>query len=294
MSFYLDFIKMHGIGNDFVVLDAIAAPLPAGFDATMAAPVLCDRHRGVGGDGLLILDYPTHREAAVRMRMWNPDGTEDMCGNGLRCIARLAAGRGHVSAPEFRVETLAGLRTAAMRGDLVEVGMGLPSFEAETIPLRRPDGDATTAHYELPVADVAGSGLTMLRGVTSLSTGTAHTVIFGEALPDDASFERLSPLIEHHPWFPERTSIMWTRVVDRNRLELRIWERGAGETLACGTGACAAAVAAQVNGYCDAGVEVASRGGTLRIDWTQGAEIRMAGPAREVYRGRWNGFGGRP
>ena len=282
----LKFVKMQGVGNDFVVLDALFQPLAPDFDFRAAAIELCSRRWSVGGDGLLLLDKPDEAAqnagAAVRMRMWNPDGSEDMCGNGLRCIAMLARLRGYVG-KSFDVQTFAGLRRAVTYSNgHARVSMGQPSFELRDIPMAPPPGvlpNDRPIEYELPVGGV------VLPHVTSLSTGSTHTVIFG-AHPSEAEFQRLSPLIETHPWFPERTSIMWANVVDRQTIELRIWERGAGETLACGTGACAAAVAARATGRCGDEVRVESKGGLLKVEWRPGAEIFMTGAAQVVCEGK--------
>lgn len=272
---------MQGLGNDFVVLDDLSQPLPADFDFAAAARFLCERHFGVGGDGLLLLARPTDTLATVQMRMWNPDGSEDMCGNGLRCIVALAHARGYAG-EQFFVQTLAGRREAHILPDgTVRVTMGEPSFGLDEIPLAPPIGalvNRTPIEYELPVDGV------LLPHVTSLSTGSTHTVIFGPH-PDEATFQRLSPLIENHEWFPERTSIMWAHVVAPDEVQLRIWERGVGETLACGTGACATAVAAQVTGRAGTIVSVNSKGGTLKIEWSPGQTIWKTGPARVVYEG---------
>jgi len=283
----MTFFKMHGTGNDFVVLDALAHELPESFDFAVASRGLCARRWSVGGDGLLLLTHPDAAAratgAVVRMRMWNPDGSEDMCGNGLRCIAWLAASQGHVTAARFTVQTLAGPRVAEILDTgMVRVGMSAPSFELKDLPMNPVGAGAFGAdaiEYSLPL-----HGLTIPH-VTSLSTGSAHTVIFSDEPVAERTFAVLSPQIEHHPWFPARTSIMWAQVIDRSCLRLRIWERGVGETLACGTGACAAAVAAQVTGRCDATVSVQSRGGVLRVEWQPGQEIQLLGPAHRVCAG---------
>lgn len=281
----IPFIKMQGAGNDFIVLDALAHALPTHFNPGAAAPQWCARHTGIGSDGLLLLAAPdaTAQDAgaAVRMRMWNPDGSEDMCGNGLRCIAHLAHRRGYAAAT-FEAQTLAGLREVeVLSPGHIRITMGQPDFNPATIPLQLDADQAATAgvDYILPLNHV------LLPHVTTLSTGSTHTVIFAQELPEDAFFTQLSPLIEYHPWFPQRTSVMWCQVLDAHHLKLRIWERGAGETLACGTGACAAAVAAQMTGRCARGVEAQSRGGTLHIEWQPGTEIRMTGPAQIVCEG---------
>ena len=274
----LRFVKMHGLGNDFVVLDGIAEPLPPNFDFGRAAETFCQRHLGIGSDGLLLLEQSSI--AGIAMRMWNPDGSEDMCGNGLRCIAALAYRRGYVG-KTFEVATPVGLRHAAILDDLVRVSMGEPQFDLPAIPLMPPEGvlrDGRPLEYDLLVGD------TLLSHVTSLSTGSTHTIIFGPH-PDEETFQKLSPLIENHSWFPQRTSVMWADVRAQNEVVLRIWERGAGETLACGTGACATAVAAQLTGRAKSPTKVQSKGGTLTIEWQNGQDIWKTGPAQIVFEG---------
>jgi diaminopimelate epimerase len=278
----IPFVKMHGTGNDFVVLDALAHPLPPDFDFGAAALTMCARRFGVGGDGLLLLDRPdeaaSSASATVRMRMWNPDSTEDMCGNGLRCIVRLAHQRGYAG-EEFVVQTLAGLRRAAVQQDsLVRVAMGHPSF----VPAEIPTTVQEPIEYSLTVGD------TTIPHVTTLSTGSTHTVIFRETEIVEAEFTQLSPLLETHASFPARTSIMWAHIAGPDVVRLRIWERGVGETLACGTGACATAVAAQVTGRCGENVSVHSRGGALQIHWKTGHDITMTGPAQIVFEGEYS------
>jgi diaminopimelate epimerase len=286
-SMKIPFVKMHGIGNDFVVLDAIAHPLPHDFSFGEAALAMCARRFGIGGDGLLLLDRPDadaiSAGAAIRMRMWNPDSTEDMCGNGLRCIARLAHERGYAG-QEFIVQTLAGLRRTAIQEDgSVRVAMGQPSFVPEEIPTT----EREPIEYSLLVGD------STIPHVTTLSTGSTHTVIFSDTAIEEEEFARLSPLIEEHACFPERTSIMWAHVIGRNEVQLRIWERGVGETLACGTGACATAVAAQVTGRGGENVTVRSRGGDLHVRWKPGSDIEMTGAAQIVFEGEYSFSGER-
>lgn len=274
----LPIVKMHGAGNDFVVLDALASPLPADFDYSAAALHLCQRHFHLGGDGLLLLDGSENAE--IRMRMWNPDGTEDMCGNGLRCIAWLAHERGHVKKDSFNAQTLAGLRHCEILGPgLIRIEMGLPTFELGEIPFAPGPALSSSVDYTLPLYGLA------LPHVTSLSTGSTHTVIFVDELPDDAFFLKWSPIIENHSWFPERTTVLWTRLENEALAQVRIWERGVGETLACGTGACAVGVAASVSGRAQGAIDVQSKGGVLGIEVTRDGEIRMTGPARVVFEG---------
>jgi diaminopimelate epimerase len=265
------FVKMQGVGNHFVVIDGREG---SPRDWQEIAPALCAERVGVGADGLLVVAPSSERQA--RMIMYNPDGSEDFCGNGLRCVARFVSQERDA---DLVIDTLAGSRQAAVRFDLdgsclVTVDMGTPSFDPADVPARIPQ----SIGYSLPV-----NGRDFV--ATTLSTGTAHTILFVDELPDDDEFFAASPRIENHPFFPERTSLMWTRVEGPNRLRLRIWERGAGETWGCGTGACAAAVAAIRQGLAASPVTVASKGGELRIEWSEGGRIRMTGPAEYVYRG---------
>ncbi len=279
----LPFTKMQGIGNDFVIIDGRSYPC---IDWSALSSELCDRYRGIGADGLLVLD--TSNIADIVMRMYNPDGTPDVCGNGLRCLVRYAIDRDIVQQDTITVVTLAGIREAAANrnpdGNIseVRVAMGAPKFDPASVPIRITGLEA----YDFPL-DLGQSRELV---VTALSTGSTHAVTFVDELPDDERFFEYSPLVEHHPRFPERTSLMWCRVMDRDHLMLRVWERGAGETLGCGTGACASAVAAVRHGFCAAGgpVTVTSKGGSLRIEWRPGEQIYMCGPAEYVYEGVYN------
>ena len=269
---------MQGAGNDFVVLDGFHAPFAPDFSFVDTAITLCNRHFGAGSDGLLTLE-PSTNGADAQMRMWNPDGTEDMCGNGLRCVAALAARHGHVGTSDFQIQTRAGTRQIEMiRPDFVRAAMGIPLFHPNQIPMK---GETERAlDYTLRVAGRE------IPNVSTLSTGSTHTVLFVDEALSETDFQTLSPLIENHDLFPERTSVMWAVSDGANRFRIRIWERGAGETLACGTGACAVAVAAQMTGRASGSIEIESRGGTLFVDWEPGGEISMSGPATYVYEGR--------
>jgi len=274
------FTKMQGVGNDFVVVDGRGS---SDFDWSALALELCDRKFGVGADGLLVLDES--RFADLMMRMYNPDGTPDVCGNGLRCIARYAVERGIVRDDTLRVATLAGVRPGLIHRDAegtitaVTVGMGQPRFDPPSIPMRV--ALERVIDYPLELTE------DVTLPITALSTGSTHAVTFVESLPDDLTFLALSPLVENHLLFPDRTSLMWCQVEAPSRLRLRIWERGVGETWGCGTGACAAAVAAILHGYAAAGepVTVLSRGGELRVRWREGEPMEMTGPAEFVFEG---------
>lgn len=276
------FTKMQGVGNDFIVLDGRGQ---SGRDWHELAVTLCDRHTGVGADGLLVLGETAKADFA--MQMFNPDGTPDVCGNGLRCIARYASEHSIVTVDAMQILTLAGthevhlVRDGQARIEAVRVDMGLPRFAPADIPMLA--SADRIINYPLRLQD----GSTLL--ITALSTGSAHAVTFADTLPDDETFLRISPQVEQHSAFPERVSLMWCVPEGLNRLRMRIWERGAGETWGCGTGACAAGVAAVIQGLAQAAqpVNVASNGGTLTIRWQQGDRIEMTGPARVVYEGEY-------
>ncbi len=284
MSAPLPFTKMQGIGNDFVVLDE--AEWPPDSDWPTQARALCDRRFGVGADGLIVVGPSPI--ADIRMRYFNADGSEDMCGNGLRCTIRFAAARGLVPIGRGSVETLAGIRHYETRGDAqsISVGMGKPQFAPADLPMNVPV--ERVLNYPL---DVDGEKIS----ISAVSIGTPHTIIYVNELPDDARFLGLSPRIENHPLFPEQTSVMWTIVDGPDCLRLRIWERGVGETLGCGTGACAAAVAAIMTRRLlplpDWRVSVASKGGELIVHWQglESDEVALTGPAEIVYTGVWEG-----
>ncbi|MHB8619999.1 MAG: diaminopimelate epimerase [Chloroflexota bacterium] len=267
----IDFVKMQGAGNDFVVIDGRHSPRE---DWPRVAERLCDRHFGVGADGLLLIE-PSNA-ADVRMRMWNPDGTEaEMCGNGIRCFARhvmdgLPAGRDHLT-----VETGAGLKMVRDHpGGWIEVGMGKPILKARDIPV---ESDTN------PPIDLALPGLDIR--VACVSMGNPHAVLF----VDDVwavDLAELGPRVEHHPLFPNQVNFHLCQVEDSQHLRMRSWERGAGLTLACGTGACATAVAARVKRFTGDVVTVRVPGGTLELAWDGQGEVLMAGPAETVFTGR--------
>lgn len=280
---HLRFVKMEGVGNDFVVVDGRSLH---GMDWSGLAREMCNRHYGVGADGLLVID--TSRIAHAMMRMYNPDGTPDVCGNGLRCIARLLAEEGlgdpsplESDAVVVSIATIAGVRHATVRLQApancrVTVDMGHPHFEPERVPVQMPPGAGPEYRVE-----VHGEELRLI----AMSTGSTHCVLFVDELPPDDRFRTVSAALENHPVFPDRTSVMWTRMERPDALRLRIWERGVGETMGCGTGACAAAVAALLAGQAQSPVTVYSPGGELQVDWRPGETMRLTGPAEYVFRG---------
>ena len=282
------FTKMQGVGNDFVVVDG--GELPPQVLLPALAVQTCDRKFGIGADGLLVVsrDAPG---AAFGMRMFNPDGSEDMCGNGLRCVSLYALRAGWLAGQKaFTVAVKDGTRRVRLR-DVAEDGrratlgvdMGVPQFAPERLPFCAPMGTRIIGY---PVT-IEGETYHL----TVVNTGSTHTVIFGVVPPDEATFQRVSPQIENHPLFPERTSVLWATPQGNGAIAVRIWERGAGETLGCGTGACAVGVASQLYQTVGMGtvtptVDVVSKGGTLRITWPgEGAPVDMIGPAQIVYDG---------
>ncbi len=257
----LRFHKMHGLGNDFVVIDARDGG--AAIDADRARAI-ADRRTGIGCDQVILIE-PSD-VADVRMRIWNPDGSEvESCGNATRCVV-LHEGR------DISIETKGGLLAGALNGAEASVDMGAPRFGWEDIPLAYPLDTA-----ELPVA------WEDLDAPFAINVGNPHVIFFVDDA-DAVDLERLGPIIEHDPLFPQRVNV---NVASRHgdALRLRVWERGAGLTLACGTGACATAVAAIRRGLVSSPVEVRLPGGALTIAWAPGGAIRMTGPATHVFSG---------
>ncbi|MEO8536067.1 MAG: diaminopimelate epimerase [Betaproteobacteria bacterium] len=269
------FTKMEGLGNDFVVVDATATPFALSADEIRR---IADRRFGVGCDQLLVVEPATER-ADFRYRIFNADGGEvEQCGNGARCFAVFVRARGLTRRREISVETSAGIIVPRIEDDgEVSVDMGRPVFDPSRIPFVGGTGDVVEP------LDVGGS--TVL--ISAMSMGNPHAVQ-QVADVESAPVVAQGPLIERHPRFPERVNAGFMEVIDRATIALRVYERGAGETLACGTGACAAVVAGRRRGLLDARVTVLTRGGTLSVDWRGGeAPVVMKGPARTVFDGEW-------
>jgi diaminopimelate epimerase len=272
----LRFTKMHGAGNDFIVLDGVRDALPP---IAPLAKALCDRHFGIGADQLLVVRPGT--AADFRMEIWNADGSQvEMCANGIRAFFKYLRDHGHTDRDEIGVETLSGVVRPRWAGpDRVTVDMGLPVLAPAKIPTRLGAGDG-------PVLDVPVEVEGFRVRISSVSMGNPHAVVFVDD-PETAPVERLGPAIEHHPAFPNRVNVEFVRVRDRGRIEQRTWERGTGETLACGSGACAAAVVSMLRGVADRSVRVVLRGGELEIRWPrEDAHVEMTGPAAFVFSGR--------
>mgnify|MGYP000601395056 CR=1 FL=1 len=270
----LRFSKMHGAGNDFVVFDAINQRVALSAEQVR---FIADRHFGVGCDQLLLVERPTRADADFRYRIFNADGGEvEQCGNGARCFVRFVHDKKLSAKNAIRVETAGGIILPQLETDgQVTVNMGAPRFEPDDIPFI---ADKRALTYDLDL------GNETIR-ICALSMGNPHAVQCVDDV-DTAPLARQGPLIEAHPRFPNKVNAGFMQVVDRQHIRLRVYERGAGETLACGTGACAAVVAGINQGLLDASVQVATRGGTLTIRWA-GADtpVWMTGPAENVFDG---------
>lgn len=275
----MKFTKMHGIGNDFVVVNALHDFRE---DANLSdlSRRVNDRKFGIGGDGLILV-LPS-KVAEYKMRMFNPDGSEaEMCGNGIRCFAKYLYDRKLIPDTQVKVETLAGVKVLKLlpragKVEQVRVDMGTPRLQRSEIPMRGDDADR-----------VIGEGL-KAEGkrfdITAVSMGNPHVVIFEENI-DGVPVSRYGPAIETHKSFPQRTNVHFVQVCNPGEIIIRTWERGAGETLACGTGACACVVACVLNNKTGRSVVVHLPGGDLRIEWTGDNRILMTGPAEEVFEG---------
>lgn len=276
----MDFVKYHGLGNDFILVDNRSSSEPS---LTPAEAVQwCDRHFGIGADGV-IFALPGQNGTDYTMRIFNSDGSEpEMCGNGIRCFARFVAdleGKADNSA-SYRIHTLAGVITPKLQPNgQVTVDMGLPRLTPAEIPTQLAPGAEKVVAQPLEVANQ-----TWL--VTCVSMGNPHCITFVDdvaAIP----LESIGPLFEHHPTFPQRTNTEFIQVVRPDYLKMRVWERGAGITLACGTGACAAVVAGVLTGKSDRRATVELPGGCLEIEWSvTDGRIYMTGPATRVFAGK--------
>lgn len=268
----LRFSKMHGLGNDFVVIDAIRQQV----DLTPArVRFLADRHFGVGCDQLLLVERAQQPGVDFRYRIFNADGGEvEQCGNGARCFVRFVLDQGLTDKRQIRVETMSGVITLTAEDDgEITVNMGVPVFDPGRIPF-----DSASDAFVQPL-DVAGTTVP----ITAVSMGNPHAVQV-VADVDAAPVAQQGPLIESHTRFPARVNAGFVQVVDAHHIRLRVYERGAGETLACGTGACAAVVAGVVRNLLDSPVRVTTRGGELNIRWAgEGEPVYMTGPAVTVF-----------
>lgn len=280
MVMTVKFTKYQGLGNDFVLIDNRhqAEPLLTPVQAVR----VCDRHFGVGADGVIFL-LPSTAGSDYTMRIYNADGSEpEMCGNGIRCLARFIADLEALPSTvsrSYRIHTLAGAITPELQPDgQVKVNMGPPYLEAAQIPTTLAEATAKVISQPLEVAGQTWS-------VTCVSMGNPHCITFVEDVTA-ITLETLGPQFEHHPVFPQRINTEFIQVVRPNHLKMRVWERGAGATLACGTGACAALVAGVLTGQCDPQATLELPGGSLEIAWSGPDQVvYMTGPAQQVFRG---------
>jgi diaminopimelate epimerase len=271
----LRFTKMHGLGNDFMVLDLISQHAHI---QPKHAKQWGDRHTGVGFDQLLLVEPPSNPDVDFRYRIFNADGSEvEQCGNGARCFARFVVDKRLTAKKQFRVETKGGIIELDLRADgQISVNMGPPRLEPAQIPFI---ADAAALSYQV---ELDGES----HALAAVSMGNPHAVL-RVADAELAPVHALGAKLEHHPRFPQRVNVGFLQVVDRHYGKLRVWERGAGETQACGTGACAAAVAAIGQGWMDSPVQIELPGGRLSIEWAgPGQPVMMTGPAARVYEGQ--------
>lgn len=275
----IEFTKYHGLGNDFILIDNRSSPDPV--VTPEQAVKLCDRHFGIGADGV-IFALPGQDGIDYTMRIFNSDGSEpEMCGNGIRCLARFIAefeGKSDQTV-EYRIHTLAGVIKPQLRPDgQVTVDMGLPRLLAGEIPTTLAPADQKVINLPLEVAGKSWQ-------VTCVSMGNPHCITFVDdvaAIP----LENIGPQFEHHPAFPQRTNTEFIQVVRKDYLKMRVWERGAGITLACGTGACASLVAGVLTGMCDRKATIELPGGPLEIEWSElDQRVYMTGPAEKAFTG---------
>ncbi|MBM82125.1 MAG: diaminopimelate epimerase [Planctomycetaceae bacterium] len=276
----MKFTKMHGAGNDYVFVDCFDEPLPA--NAALVAKLVSDRHTGIGSDGLILI--ASSENADARMIMHNADGTlAEMCGNGIRCVGKYLYDHGRVLKQELEIETDSGvlsiqLETYHGKVHQARVNMGTPVLEASRIP--------TSLNGNPPVLvplTVNGKQLE----VTCVSMGNPHCVLFCDELLDE-TINTLGPLIEQHAAFPERINVEFAQRISPNEVNVRVWERGCGETQACGTGASAVAVAGVLAGRTNRQLTCHLSGGTLQLEWRESGEVFMTGPAVEVFSGEWH------
>jgi diaminopimelate epimerase len=288
----VNFLKMHGIGNDYVYVDCFHQPMPA--DPAALSRAVSDRHFGIGADGLILV-CPSDK-ADARMRMFNADGSEaEMCGNGVRCVAKLVFDHGLSRNNPLRIETGRGVLTLHLelrngKAESVTVDMGEPILEAEKIPTTLPGPRVVNA--PLPIhgdglEDDLFGGCGLDPRITCVSMGNPHVVLYCRAV-DRVPLERVGPLLETLPCFPRRSNVHFVQVRSGDEVTMRTWERGSGITLACGTGACAVAVAGALTNRTQRRLLAHLPGGDLKLFWSEvDGHVHMTGPAVEVFTGEW-------
>ncbi len=278
----MKFVKAHGLGNDFVLVAAADAPA----EVSPWARRLCDRHRGVGGDGVILHG---RADGGMSLRLVNADGTEvELSGNGLRCLAALAVRSGWAP-PQHTVFTVSGPRPVEVRGTsgsryAVTTDLGPAILESDRIPVALDPPQPRVVDHPL---EAAGRAVR----VTATSLGNPHCAVFLDAPPDDALVATLGPALERHPFFPRKTNVEFVTTGARDEIRVRFWERGVGPTQSSGTGSASAAVAAILNGRADRKLRVVCDGGTLEVEWPEGGHVRQVGEVELLFEGDWPGFG---
>ncbi|MDO8527833.1 MAG: diaminopimelate epimerase [Deltaproteobacteria bacterium] len=267
----MHFIKMQGIGNDCIIIDSLKSKLQ---NPQRAARKLCDRKYGVGADQLLLLSKS--RKADFKMQVFNADGSEaEMCGNGIRCLGRYIREQQYTQKREMDIETLAGIRHVRVTSKNVDVDLGEPKMKGKEIPVNL-SGRIINRPLKIENKDFR---------ITCLSMGNPHCIIFQENV-DNFPVEKYGPLLESYHLFPHRTNVSFVNVVSTNELKVRVWERGAGETLGCGTAAAATLVASVLNGFTDRKAKISLPGGKLEVEWNRDTNhVWLSGPAEKVYEG---------
>ena len=278
LAMTIPFTKMQGLGNDFVIVEEDR--LPVSEPISSVATQLCNRHFGVGADGLIIVSASDDEQTDIKFRFYNPDGSEsEMCGNGIRCFARYVKDQGIISRNTFKVDTLAGVIIPKINADnTVTVDMGLPRLKAEQLGFT---GSSAEPIIDYPLTLESGSKVPL----TLVSMGNPHAIVFADKAPKGFDITLHGPEIETNPLFANRTNVEWVEIQDENNISVTVWERGAGLTLACGTGACASAVACILHHKTSHHVNVALPGGVLLIEWDGENSVMMTGPATYVFQG---------
>lgn len=289
----IPFVKMHGLGNDYVYIDVFVTPVPE--DPQALARLIADRHRGVGGDGLILVE--PSQTASARMRMFNADGSEsEMCGNGVRCVAHLVVARGYAPAGPLTIETGRGVLAVEVMPEnrlksQVKVDMGPPILTPAEVPVVLELSDREPVIEQLcpglPLGEDWAKAAGLEPGMTCVSMGNPHAVFYCrdvEAVP----MEVFGPAVERHPAFPRRTNAHVVQVLSPEHVKVRTWERGSGITQACGTGASAVCVAGQLTGRSGPRIIATLPGGDLLLKWTGSGSVSMTGPAEEVFTGFWH------
>ena len=285
----MKFTKMHGAGNDYLYIDARDHD-DFSTDWSQLSRSMSDRHFGVGSDGIILIE--DSGIADLKMRMFNADGSEsEMCGNGIRCFAKYAIDRGLATtgADGIEVETLAGIRTVVpiYDGDRItgaRVAMGKPLLEPGDVPVIL---DPSSGYPKGPVTGYPLAVDSLELSLSFVSMGNPHAITFIDQPVGEFPLHTIGPMVEHHSIFPNRVNFETVNITGPGAMTARVWERGSGETMACGTGACAIAVAARLLGIADGRVDIILPGGTLSIDWDGEGEVYLEGPAEEIFSGKW-------